>query len=162
VEAAAGEKGGGRKRRWEEKEVGGKGGGRCEGEISGRNVPTVVFCYSCAAPPAESRRLVQLQPQLMERNFTVDVYDKTMNIVLVFVTAASVHKSSFCHCKTLFYVGIDVVKCAFYWIIDIQSIAQSCYRLVSLRRSPPTELTGCKLHRAPALISLHPGNALSV
>ena len=60
-------------------------------------------------------------PQLMKWNFTSDVYDKTMNIALVFVTAGSVHKSSFCHCKTPFYVGIDIVKCAFYWMIDFQS-----------------------------------------
>ena len=33
--------------------------------------------------------------QLMKPNFEVDVYDKTVNIVLVFVTTASVHKSSF-------------------------------------------------------------------
>ena len=56
--------------------------------------------------------------QLMEGRHAVDVYDKTISI---FCSPRPVHKSSFCHCKTQFYAGIDIVKCAFYWMIDFQS-----------------------------------------
>ena len=54
-------------------------------------------------------------------HLAVDVYDKTNSIAGLFVLPRSVHKSSFCHCKTHFYAGIDIVKCAFYWMIDFQS-----------------------------------------
>ena len=55
----------------------------------------------------------------MKGRHAVDVYDKTISIAFLF--PRSVHKSSFCRCKTHFYVGIDIVKCAFYWMIDFQS-----------------------------------------
>ena len=63
-------------------------------------LPVVSSSVEWTAPAMSSNNAVwpsgaTTDVQLMKRNFEVDVYDKTVNIVLVFVTTASVHKSSF-------------------------------------------------------------------